>query len=723
MGRQRKNLLADDEEDVVDLKLAVNKEFASRFEHNAQRARWDRIKSTNPRLAAKIEAKASRGAQGDEESIDSESSSDYEEEDDGEEALRANQQFLSVLSKIKNRDESIYNSEAKLFPDEASEETSDGEAPAAKEKPALLKDVLAQQALMGEESTSDEEKDHRPAGPTYLEEQELYRRSFLQEADKALAAEGEDDDEFGGVLKKQKGRAAIEDVGTAEDAHVEEYKTQELLDAYFGKDNQLADDERFLKHYMLTKGWVDKGEEAQPDLDEIEEDEEYLEQAEKFEARYNHRFEEPGAGNVITYPRDLEGILRKTDTRRRSAREARAERKAAEAAALEAEVKRRKAEKRRELQHRLDKIKDVSGGDVANKMLMKVLGKDDFDMEEYDRAMAAAFDDSYYEAEDEELPEPANEDGSDAAKEPDLANIPEIDGFEDVGEPKLEGETAELAQMVEEYHKLDAEDYVGGVPTRFRYREVPAATYGLNILEVLAAPEKELNQVVGMKKLAPYREDGGLVRPNYAKLRQMQEEAETAAQRKKQRGDKGQRPPKPKAEEQKPSSHAQEGAMPSARERESVPLAPKQLKKNKKKEPVAAEAAGSVKPVSTGKRQRSETAEPGAADEGRTEGKKQRHSSQAHPALGAAASEELPQPPISADGYSKQAAATKQESRLATFAKPTLAKPEKKNRKRTKEQQQPQAMPEQGVQLTKAQRKNLWRQKRRALVKQQQGPE
>lgn len=46
---------------------------------------------------------------------------------------------------------------------------------------------------------------------------------------------------------------------------------------------------------------------------------------------------------------------------------------------------------------RLDKIKDVSGGDVANKMLMRVLGKDDFDMEEFDRAMAAAFDDSYYE--------------------------------------------------------------------------------------------------------------------------------------------------------------------------------------------------------------------------------------------------------------------------------------------------------------------------------------
>lgn len=52
--------------------------------------------------------------------------------------------------------------------------------------------------------------------------------------------------------------------------------------------------------------------------------------------------------------------------------------------------------------------------------------------------------------------------------------------------------------------------------------QVPATTYGLNILEILAAPEKELNQVVGMKKLAPYREDGGIVRPNYSKLRDLQ---------------------------------------------------------------------------------------------------------------------------------------------------------------------------------------------------------
>jgi protein KRI1 len=44
----------------------------------------------------------------------------------------------------------------------------------------------------------------------------------------------------------------------------------------------------------------------------------------------------------------------------------------------------------------------------------------------------------------------------------------------------------------------------------------------LSVLEVLAAPDKELNQVVGMKRLAPYREDGGLTRPNYGKLRELQ---------------------------------------------------------------------------------------------------------------------------------------------------------------------------------------------------------
>ena len=63
---------------------------------------------------------------------------------------------------------------------------------------------------------------------------------------------------------------------------------------------------------------------------------------------------------------------------------------------------------------------------------------------------------------------------------------------------------------------------------RFHYKQVPAASYGLDVLDVLRLEQKELNSVVGMKKLAPYREDGGISRPNYAKLREIKQHGQAA---------------------------------------------------------------------------------------------------------------------------------------------------------------------------------------------------
>jgi len=51
------------------------------LQHNAQRARWDRLKEKNPRLAAKIEAKASGLSLGEEAEEDSEESSSDDEEE------------------------------------------------------------------------------------------------------------------------------------------------------------------------------------------------------------------------------------------------------------------------------------------------------------------------------------------------------------------------------------------------------------------------------------------------------------------------------------------------------------------------------------------------------------------------------------------------------------------------------------------------------------------
>ena len=62
--------------------------------------------------------------------------------------------------------------------------------------------------------------------------------------------------------------------------------------------------------------------------------------------------QEPGGASMVTYPRHLEGGVRKADSRRRAQREAATQRRAAEAAAEEEQVKRLKSAKRREIDER-----------------------------------------------------------------------------------------------------------------------------------------------------------------------------------------------------------------------------------------------------------------------------------------------------------------------------------------------------------------------------------
>ncbi len=48
--------------------------------------------------------------------------------------------------------------------------------------------------------------------------------------------------------------------------------------------------------------------------------------------------------------------------------------------------------------------------------------------------------------------------------------------------------------------------------------QVPASTFGLSVEELLSLDDKQLNAVVGMKRLAPYRDDAERMRPNYKAL-------------------------------------------------------------------------------------------------------------------------------------------------------------------------------------------------------------
>lgn len=89
------------------------------------------------------------------------------------------------------------------------------------------------------------------------------------------------------------------------------------------------------------------------------------------------------------------------------------------------------------------------------------------------------------------------------------------------------------SDMWEEYYNLNYEDMVAGVPCRFKYRKVDAADYGLTDEDILKWDDSMLNQLISLKKIAPYRTDGGNV--NASKLRRKYKFLKTQIKQKKRR--------------------------------------------------------------------------------------------------------------------------------------------------------------------------------------------
>ncbi|KAL0004842.1 hypothetical protein SO802_012403 [Lithocarpus litseifolius] len=186
--------------------------------------------------------------------------------------------------------------------------------------------------------------------------------------------------------------------------------------------------------------------------------------------------------------------------------------------------------------------------------------EEEFDPEEYDRIMEKAFGEEYY-ANDYMDPEfgsggpDDDEDGGEIEKpnfeEDDFLGLPK--GLDECGfwstrervlksktenanenvqeEEEEEEEEAEKEKveegkrkrkrmrksiallekakeaMMEECYKLDYEDTIGDLKTRFKYAKIKPNRFGLSPAELLLMNEKELNQYVSLKKIVPYREE------------------------------------------------------------------------------------------------------------------------------------------------------------------------------------------------------------------------
>ncbi|EDV22314.1 uncharacterized protein TRIADDRAFT_28670, partial [Trichoplax adhaerens] len=299
-------------------------------------------------------------------------------------------------------------------------------------------------------------------------------------------------------------------------------------------DPDLDQNEKFLRDFILNKGYIEKDSGVLPTYDELvnsscdEEDEEAIEKQEDFERKYNFRFEEPDSELIMSYPRTVAGSVRRKDSSRIEKRKVRLERKAEEKDRKIQDLKRLKNLKKQEIADKIKKLKEITGNETLG---FKEFDLDhEFDPSKYDEAMQKVFE-NYDEADVDET-KPIFSD----------SDIDQHDAKEDEGpycedsefnmdadfEPKkpvsksskhkgsdvsrvapiyfktmfaviirvMLTKTKAVKQDIDEYYKLNYEDLIGDIPCRFKYRQVPREDFGLSAAEVLKWNFFSYNQIL-----------------------------------------------------------------------------------------------------------------------------------------------------------------------------------------------------------------------------------
>ncbi|TPX59146.1 hypothetical protein PhCBS80983_g02675 [Powellomyces hirtus] len=555
-------MFADDDGELA---FTINEHFAQKYQNKKRHEEMTDL----------------RRKYGDEEDNGPNSESEEEEDEVGELVTpEVDAQIMRTIATIRAGKPEVYDPNKKFFAeDEVQKARQQWQAKQAKlkdsGKPMHLKDFHRKQLMEGKDGEEEEEETFRAEPLTHAEEQDLIKNSF-----KAVVENDNDDDEDDFLSLRNK-------TDSEQKTEEEEYRKfllenmaaeggqglKEYRDFNAGKpDNP---DEAFLMEYILNRGWMDKNAISVPTYDDVVDlsgDEEAVDEAEDFERTHNFRFEEEGATDIVTHARDIEGTMRRKDDKRKKQREAKKSRQSEESAKKAEELKRLKNLKKEEIRKRLEQIKEIAGGDFAG--LDEVDLENDFDPNEFDKKMSAAFDESYYEQEEGDLkpdfgddidvsefmpPEVMDgnlwdddEDEEGAAEETyeeEWTGKEEWDGNEErpyaeddenfnmdadylpggaaYGNVpiKKEGKVSKkdkkakkaaapseagdkkmsLDQYLDEYYQLDYEDMIGDLPTRFKYRKVENNDFGLTPLEILEADDAELNELIGLKKLAPFR--------------------------------------------------------------------------------------------------------------------------------------------------------------------------------------------------------------------------
>ncbi|KPP59185.1 protein KRI1-like [Scleropages formosus] len=371
----------------------INEKFAQKYEKYRQKEELQRLKD---RYGEQPEESQS-------------SSSDSEEESDVELDPNIERDFYRTLSLLKKKDPKIYRKDATFYAAEASAASEDAQPSTSKtEKPMFLKDYERKVIL-------------EKGG--YIQEQRELKESFqkfIQESDE------DGDDEDSQLLRPRKKTQEEKDKeeadytewlkGQAELQERDEVQDMKYL-RDFWNDPELDEKEKFLRDYILNKGYLEEDEDRIPTFDEVvqeevedseEEGESFLEKQEDFERHYNFRFEEPDGHQIKTYPRTIATSVRSKDDRRKRKREEVKERKRKEKEQKREQLKQLKNLKRNEIVEKLRRLQELTGNKELAFSQVDLEG--DFDPQQHDQLMQKFFGDEYYGQEEEEKPQFDEED-------------------------------------------------------------------------------------------------------------------------------------------------------------------------------------------------------------------------------------------------------------------------------------------------------------------------
>merc|ERR1712179_301820 len=317
---------------------------------------------------------------------------------------------------------------------------------------------------------------------------------------------------------------------------------------FWNKDD-LDEGEKFLNDYVPSYDEI-----VHDSDDDLSEDEKNVAKQEEFEHKFNFRFEEPDEEFIKRYPRTIKDSLRKDGDKRIKKRKEVEERKKREKEQKKEDLKMLQSMKKKEIMKKLETLKKITGN--ADMELNEEDIEGDFDPQEYDKKMQEIFGnyDDNVVVEDEEKPTFSDiDDEYDYEYEDDMEDWDnwtgskneddeeeelncEDEGFnmdceyqqeviestkgrkkgrrkskfaealeENTSKPVFDPKDKTFTEYVDEYYKLDCEDMIGDLPCRFKYRTVQQNDFGLSVEEVLAAPDKELNAWVSLRKTCQYR--------------------------------------------------------------------------------------------------------------------------------------------------------------------------------------------------------------------------